>query len=211
MNEPEPCAAVRGQYLPILSRRLEKLIGTDDVCLNKYSTVHDRAVDMAFGREMQHRIRLVLAKNPIQCNAIADIRVLEYIARMVSDYGERLWIRGVGQLVCVDHRDAVCDQAPARRGPNEACPSGDQYAHEPSLLSQNRWGDRGTAANPGPFPKRPPRPLRSATQCPGSHPPSERRGRDLRNRPCRLYRRLCCQVVKCKNRVQIPSGLGAGL
>src|SRR6478672_4020469 len=130
MNEPEPCAAVRGQYLPILSRRLEKLIGTDDVCLNKYSTVHDRAVDMAFGREMQHRIRLVLAKNPIQCNAIADIGVLEYIARMVSDDGERLWISGVGQLVSINHRDAIGDQAPARRGSDEARPSGDQYAHE---------------------------------------------------------------------------------
>src|SRR6476646_6686204 len=119
MNEPEPCAAVGGQYLPILSCRLEKLIGTDDICLNKYSSVRDRAVDVAFGSEMQHRIRLVLTENPIQCNAIADIRVLEYIARMVRDDGERLWIRGVVHLVCVDHRDAICDQAPARRGSDE--------------------------------------------------------------------------------------------
>src|SRR6478672_11683362 len=107
MNEPEPCAAVRGQNLPILSRRLEKLIGTDDICLNKYSGVRDRAVDVAFGSEMQHRIRLVLTENPIQRYAIADIRVLEYIARMVSDDGERLWICGVGQLGSSDHRDAI--------------------------------------------------------------------------------------------------------
>src|SRR6476646_3569900 len=103
MNEPKPCTAVRGQYLPILSRRLEKLIGTDDICLNKYSTVRDRAVDVAFGSEMQHRVGLVLTENPIQCCAIADIGVLEYIARMVSDDGERLWICGVGELVNIDH------------------------------------------------------------------------------------------------------------
>ena len=94
----------------------------------------DRAVDVAFGSEMQHRIGLVLIKHLHR----RDRRYPR--ARTHSSDGQRLrraiWIRGVGQLVSIDHRRRRPDQPPARRGPDEPCPSGDQHAHEALRLNR---------------------------------------------------------------------------
>ena len=41
----------------------------------------DRAVDMAFGGQMHHRIGLVGGKDPVERGAVADVGLLEGVVR----------------------------------------------------------------------------------------------------------------------------------
>src|SRR5262245_15939690 len=112
-----------------MSSSFEKVIGTYDISMNECSRVRDRAIDVAFGSKMQHCIGLVLTKYSVRCSAVADIDALECISGIIRDDSKRCWVRCICQPVSIDHRNAVCDQPPTGRGPDEPCPSRNQHAH----------------------------------------------------------------------------------
>src|SRR5262249_3116073 len=89
VNEPELGATLWRQSLPILSCYFEKLISANDIGVNECSRVRNRTVDVAFCGEMQHCIRLKAVEDPVHCRAVADVRALHCVARIVRDCGER--------------------------------------------------------------------------------------------------------------------------
>jgi hypothetical protein len=58
---------------------------------------------VAFSRQVHHRIRSTFFKQPVNGTPIADVDLLEPIARIVGDCRQRVRIGRVGQLVDVDH------------------------------------------------------------------------------------------------------------
>jgi hypothetical protein len=66
---------------------------------------------------------------------VADVGVLEHVARMIESAGQRLQIRGVAQRIDVDHRrlgfvdeltnQCGADEAGAARDQEAVCSSGD--------------------------------------------------------------------------------------
>ncbi len=56
----------------------------------------NRAVDMAFRREMQHRIRLEVTEGRIHRPAFRDVGLQEMVARRSRHLSERLPASGIG-------------------------------------------------------------------------------------------------------------------
>jgi len=72
---------------------------------------------MGFRRQMHDRVGLVGAEHALDLGAVADIDLLEGIARIARDLRERVGMGGVGQLVEIDHRGVGLAQAPAGSPP----------------------------------------------------------------------------------------------
>ncbi|MNI65255.1 hypothetical protein D3C73_1207500 [compost metagenome] len=72
-------AALVVQILPIAARRLQQLIGADDIRFNERRRAVDGAVDVAFGRQMHDSVRLMESEHPLQRRAIANVDLLERI------------------------------------------------------------------------------------------------------------------------------------
>ena len=84
---------------------------------------------MAFRREMHDRIRAVLRQDPVQRSAVADVGLLEDIARGVPDRCDIRQVRGIGQRVEVHHLMSPRDRQPHHRRADEARPAGHQDLH----------------------------------------------------------------------------------
>ena len=74
------------------------------VCMNAAGPV-DRAIDVAFRRQMHHDIGPIIRKDALHFVGVGDVGAHERIARIVRDRRERSQIAGVGELV--DHADAM--------------------------------------------------------------------------------------------------------
>jgi len=80
-----------------------------------------------FGREIDHRARLVLGQQAVEQRAVADVALDEDVARIVLERGQGLEIAGVGELVEVDDRFvALGDPVEDEIGADEAGAAGNQ-------------------------------------------------------------------------------------
>jgi len=128
--KPEPGSALGWQRAPVIERLFEERVGARDIGLDEFARPVDRAVDMRFGGEMQHRIRLERTQQPGHDGAVANIAALKTVSRVLLDGLQRFEIGGVGQLVEVQHLGAdLADQKPAHRRADKPGPAGNQNFH----------------------------------------------------------------------------------
>ena len=108
-------------------RFLQQHEGADDIGLQKLAGTVDRAIDMAFGREMHDHVGLEPLEGILHGRGIGDIGADELVARIVLDRRERGEIAGIGQFV--DHQHIVIgvgDQMAHDRRADKARAAGDQ-------------------------------------------------------------------------------------
>ena len=111
-------------------RGLEQNVGADDIGVDEFGRPVDRAVDMAFCRQMHHRVGIETRENLGDGRTIADIGAAEMIARMALHRGERGKIAGIGQLIDDQHLViSVADQMPDQRRADESRSARDQNLH----------------------------------------------------------------------------------
>jgi hypothetical protein len=91
----------------------------------------DRAIDVAFGSEVDDGRRPVPIEGGSQRVAIADIGLEKRIGAMPADGIQRPQIGRVGELVDIEHVDAeLAHEVAAHRRTDEARAPGDEYPHE---------------------------------------------------------------------------------
>ena len=93
----------RRKALPVGECRGKQAERADDVGLDEFGRAVDRAVDMAFGREMHDDVDVVFAKNSRHSGGVADVGLDEAIVRIILDLAQRGEIAGIGELVDIDH------------------------------------------------------------------------------------------------------------
>jgi hypothetical protein len=96
VQKAERRALVRRQAAPVPQRFLQQREGADDVGLDELAGPVDRAVDMAFGREIHHCVRLVCLEQFSQLVALADAGLLEGVARMAGRTEQRSEVGRIG-------------------------------------------------------------------------------------------------------------------
>src|SRR5690606_25169563 len=104
VQEAEVLARRALHAAPVAERRLEQGKGAVDVGPDELPRTADRAVDVAFGREVQDRARPVLGQQGGHALLVADVGLHEHMGRLLADRREVLEIAGVGELVDIDHR-----------------------------------------------------------------------------------------------------------
>ena len=111
--EAERRLRIIGEAIPVPPRGLEQRVGADHVGLDELGRAVDRAVHVGLGGEVHHRSRAELPKYLVQASSVADIDLVEPIARRLRDRAQRLEIAGISELVEVGDlvRRAV-DQVP---------------------------------------------------------------------------------------------------
>ena len=90
--------------------RFQQDEGADDVGLHEVGGPVDRAVDMAFRRQMHDEIGPEARKRGFCRRKVADIRAQEGVAAVFRNGIERAKVPRVGQLVEVDDRLIVASQ-----------------------------------------------------------------------------------------------------
>ena len=120
-------------------RGLEQHVSADDIGVDEFRRPVDRAVDMAFRRQMHHRVGIEARKNISDGRAIADIGPAEMIARMALHRSQRGEIAGIGQLVDDQHLViGMADEMSDQRRPDESRPTGDDNLHVECLAAISR-------------------------------------------------------------------------
>ena len=89
MVEPEIDPRIGGQTTPMVERGLQQPIGADDIGVDEVRRAVDRAVDMAFRREMHHRLDPFLAQQRRDKRGIGNVAVDKAIIGVLLDRGER--------------------------------------------------------------------------------------------------------------------------
>ena len=79
----------RSQGIPPATGRLQQRIGAHDIGFDKRRRAVNRTIDMAFRRQVHHRIRLMLTKNAIQLAAVADIHLFKGETRILRHRRQR--------------------------------------------------------------------------------------------------------------------------
>ena len=67
----------------VLARGLQQGEGADDVGLHERRRAVDRAVDVAFGRQMHHRVRLVGGEDLAHRRGVGDVGADQHVAVVV--------------------------------------------------------------------------------------------------------------------------------
>ena len=133
VDEAESVAAGAVQPRPVAQRRLQQNEGAAHVGFDERSRIVDRAVDMAFRREMEDGIRVEIAKSAVHGAFVRDVGVHELVARRTHDLGDGFAPTGIGQLI--DREDLVAvAHSPAHRAEpmNPAPPVTISLIHTPS-------------------------------------------------------------------------------
>ena len=84
MVETESFAFFRRHLLPIGTRSFQQVERADDVGLDEFTGRVDRAIDMTFGSQMHHSIRLVLCKHAVKFGTIANVHLLKSVTGTVG-------------------------------------------------------------------------------------------------------------------------------
>jgi hypothetical protein len=116
---------------PVAPRRLQQIEGAHDIRLNEIPRPVDRAVDVAFGREVHHRVGPVRREDPLERLPVADVGMLEGVERRARDLRQIVEAGGVGEGVEVDDRMAAADREPHNGRADEAGAAGHQELHVP--------------------------------------------------------------------------------
>jgi len=107
VEKPEGRPPLLGQSAPVVARGLEQCECPHDIGLDELTGTVDRAVDVAFGGEVHHRIGLVLGQKRGHQRSIADVAMHEHVVRVALQRRQRMQVAGVGQGVEVDDPDAA--------------------------------------------------------------------------------------------------------
>ena len=90
----------------------------------------DRAVDVAFGREVHHRVGLVRREHLPHRRGVGDVGADQDVAVVRPRLLQRVLGGGVGHLVDVDHHVVgVADQVADHGGADEPAAAGQQDLH----------------------------------------------------------------------------------
>src|SRR5882724_5086446 len=109
--------------MEVAARGLEKREGSQNVGFDKYIRAGDRPVDMTFGGEMDHGIRLILGKDRRHRAAVANVVFLECVMRTGGNRRKRRQIPRIRHLV--DDNDIIFqvgDEMTAYCRSNKAAP-----------------------------------------------------------------------------------------
>ena len=159
VQEAEGLRALGRQAHPVGARGLEQAVGAQHVGADEGVRAVDRAIDMALGGEMHHRIGGMLGEHRIHGVAVADVGADEGVARAVGDGLERAQVGGVGELVDVDDvRVRLAHEIAADRRADEAgSPCDDDFhrflrcpARPPSRLARPGLQGRCLSKGGGP-------------------------------------------------------------
>jgi hypothetical protein len=127
VQETELACLRRVELVQILLRDHQQCRRANQVGRDEIGWSVDRAIDMRLGGEVHHGARLVPRENVAQRGAVADIDVLEAIARIPGHRLEGLEIAGIRELVDVDDLLArLRDQEPHESRADEARSAGHQ-------------------------------------------------------------------------------------
>ncbi len=140
VQETEGGAFLVRQRAPVAAHRFEQVEGADDVGLDEGARAFDRAVDVALGREVQHRAHFVLGQKARHQGGIADIAVHEHMACVALQARPVLEVAGIGQLVEVDDGLVLmCKPVEDEVRPDEAGAAGYKNSHVccfPSVITE---------------------------------------------------------------------------
>src|ERR1700687_562965 len=87
-----------GETCPVLVCRLKKNVGSNDVGLDERCRAINRAVDMRFRRQMDHRIWLKFAEQLPHSPFVADINTFEGVSSRVCHRIEGIQVSCIRQL-----------------------------------------------------------------------------------------------------------------
>ena len=94
---------------PIAARRLEQREGADDVGLDEVGRARDRAVDVAFGREMHDPVGPELGDRLLHRSAVADVGMQEAVVRLALDRSQRRQVAGISERIDVEDLIALVE------------------------------------------------------------------------------------------------------
>ncbi|MCY1398211.1 hypothetical protein D9M71_132370 [compost metagenome] len=125
MVEAEHCFDFCFQTAPVAASSFQQCIGAHDIGLDELGRSIDGAIYMRFGGQVHHRSGAELGEYLVQSRYIADICLIEVIARRAVHIGQRLQVAGIGELVDVgDLVIGILDQVTNHRRSDEAGSAG---------------------------------------------------------------------------------------
>jgi hypothetical protein len=89
----------------------------------------DGAIDVGFGGEMHHGVRLEIREGGAHGGGVADVGLEEGVKWVVCEIGEGGEVAGVGEFVDVEDLVAAADEEMDEIGTDEAGATGDEDAH----------------------------------------------------------------------------------
>ena len=105
--------------------------GADDVGLDEVGRPVDRAVDMAFGRQMHHRVGIVGREHLAHRGGVGDVGLDQDMAVVPKTFLQRVFRGGVGHLVDIDDDViGVAQQVAHHGGADKSASAGQQKLHE---------------------------------------------------------------------------------
>jgi hypothetical protein len=91
------------QSNPIAAHRLQQLVSTHDVVLDKLTWSMNRPVDMRLGRKIHHRAWLVTGQQFGHQGCVANIALHEHMGRIIFQAGQVLQVAGIAEFVKINH------------------------------------------------------------------------------------------------------------
>ena len=116
VQQPEGRALARIQAAEVTQRLLQQHEGPDHVGLDEGFRAVDRPVDMCLRRKMHHGGRPVALEHLAHRCGVADVALLEGVARVLRGAGQRCEVRRIGQRVDIDHRSLGGAEQPSHHG-----------------------------------------------------------------------------------------------
>ncbi|CAM5367949.1 hypothetical protein RLIN73S_00790 [Rhodanobacter lindaniclasticus] len=126
VQEAEAFAGGAFEAAPVVARAFEQAQGADHVGLHELGRAVDRAVDVRFGGEIHDGIGLVFGQQLRHQRAVADVALYENVTRITLQRGQRIEVAGIGELVQVDHAQAVGHRLQHEIRADETGAAGDQ-------------------------------------------------------------------------------------
>ena len=111
---------------PVFQRRVEQAEGAHHIGFHESAGAVDRAVDMAFGRQVHDPVDLLFAQQAQHQLAVEDIAFHQPVVRRIVDGLEAFRIARIGQLVEIDDALAGAHQLADDRRSDEAGAAGDE-------------------------------------------------------------------------------------
>ena len=128
--EAERCTPRRAERGAVVPRRLQQSEGADDIGLDECGRAVDRAIDMAFGRKMHHRVGLMRREDLPHRRGVGDVGADQHVPVVAARFLQRILRCGIGQLVDVDHHViGMAHQMAHHGGTDEAASAGQQEFH----------------------------------------------------------------------------------
>src|SRR5438874_10259626 len=102
MKKPEGGTLGALKRFPVRTRLLEEIPRADDVGLDEVGRTDDRAVDVAFGREVNDGARPMALQRLLEKRPVADVPAREHVPAVAAQRVEVAQVAGIGELVQVD-------------------------------------------------------------------------------------------------------------